>query len=134
MYSWSHGVEGMDVFVLASGTYTVTITEPNSCSSIFSFEILLQTPTEEVVEESKFYFKNLLAPAEKTNITCTSTIASANIHSIRIFDIRGHLVRGIKKDFATNLEFIAPQDAGLYILELKDLTGKIRTLRKFIVN
>ena len=118
-YSWDNGASFEDISSLASGTYTVTVTDANNCTAMMTFSVGTQVGVREISAVLSSIYPN---PAQnQIFVKSSQTVAS-----IRILDITGKVVLTSFDESQINLGSI---QAGAYFVQVVFYGDQIETHR-----
>ncbi len=119
-FQWSTGATTKDVSGLVSGSYTVTITDANSCDTSFTYAVGSNTSVDAVDRDERMrVFPNPVTDYVEVRTT------SANL-KVQIFSLSGKRV--LFKNALSNTLTISLEDlpAGIYLLEAQSDAGVYR--------
>lgn len=134
-FSWDNGETTEDIDTLSAGTYVVTVTDSNNCSSSLSVDIGQPSGISEIDVRSFSIVQNNPNPfTDKTEITFTT--AKQGVVQFKVYNVLGKLVysENINAKVGSNaIEFFTNDlPAGIYLYGLSD--DKQRVVRKMVIN
>ncbi|MEM9932829.1 MAG: choice-of-anchor J domain-containing protein [Bacteroidota bacterium] len=126
-YSWSSGQSTATVDGLATGTYTVTVSDGSGCSSVIEVVIGTTTSVEELLEAG--IQELALYPVPATNsLTLDMEFSQPTAVQLRMLDLQGRVLRQLSttKQSTRSQQFsIRDLSSGIYFLQVQTPTGSI---------
>lgn len=113
-FDWNTGETTRDITGLSAGTYTVTITDVNSCQATYTFTVGNNTSVDDITANNNL--KMFPNPA-KDDFTITSS--GDDIRFVEVYSLTGSMVynwKGSAQQVDVNLEDF---NAGLYIIQMQ---------------
>ena len=117
---------------MASGSYTVTVTNGNGCSKTYTYEVNLSTATGEL-ERLGLMVNILQNPVARGN-SAELLFQSSDSHrlQLQLYSLSGQLLSTEQVMVGTgrsNHQLEAPASAGIYLIRLTNEDGKSEVLR-----
>ncbi|MFK8005722.1 MAG: beta-propeller fold lactonase family protein [Saprospiraceae bacterium] len=136
VFEWSNGADTEDVNGLTDGTYEVVVSDANGCSETFSFTVDNSTGIFSPASEVTFVATVHPNPAP-TNGELNIQISNNQdqIFEFRLFDSVGKIIENEKVQMNTGEQvqrFTAPQNAGLYYLQIINENQETKSLKIII--
>ncbi len=135
-FEWSNGADTEDVTGLTEGVYEVVVSDANGCGEIFTFTIDNSTgifsPSPKVTFDATVY-PNPAPTNGELNINISND--QDQIFEFRLFDSVGKMIQNQKIQMRTGEQIqrlIAPQNAGLYYLQITNENQEVKSLKIII--
>lgn len=135
-FEWSNGADTEDVTGLTDGLYEVVVSDANGCSKLFSFTVDNSTgifsPAPEVTFAATVH-PNPASTSGELNISISNN--EDQIFEFRLFDSVGKMIENKKVQMNVGEQvqrFTAPQNAGLYYLQVINENQETKSLKIII--
>jgi len=135
-FEWSNGEETEDLTGLGTGTYSVLVSDANGCTETFVYTIestnSIFNPFEEATFDATLY-PNPTSP--NSDLTLVLTNDENQMFEIKLYDSVGKLVNQQRVNVKTGTQtetLIAPQNAGLYFLQIINENNESKNLKVII--
>ncbi|MEM1318681.1 MAG: beta-propeller fold lactonase family protein [Bacteroidota bacterium] len=131
-FEWSNGATTQTIGGLASGTYTVVVTNGNGCSRTYTYEVKLGTATGDL--ERIGLLVNVLTNPVAIGQPAELIFNSSDNHrlQLQLYNLSGQLLGSEQVVVGTGRSshrLVAPPTAGLYLIRLTNEDGKSEVLR-----
>jgi hypothetical protein len=125
-YAWSNGANTQDINNLAPGTYTVTITDANGCSTSETVNMILSATDESNFVESF----NVMPNPNNGEFIIQIELSTAENLRIELVDVLGRKLREWNMSGQQSMQIpvdISEQAGGMYLVILRTENGNIQT-------
>jgi hypothetical protein len=125
-YAWSNGANTQDINNLVPGTYTVTITDANGCSTTETVNMILSATDESNFVESF----NVMPNPNNGEFIIQIELSTAENLRIELVDVLGRKLREWNVSGQQSMQIpvdISEQASGMYLVILRTENGNIQT-------
>ncbi len=129
-YLWSNGASTEDISALSDGTYTVTITDANGCTSTLSVSLLISN-TGNIENVLSF---NLIPNPNDGNFYIEVYLDQAKSHTVDLVDVLGRTLQQWNCNLNHNQISVSMNylSAGVYFVVLKNENGVLSS-KKLVI-